>query len=295
MNQWAKTADASDVARANLICIKKQTDEKAATASWYHHREGVLLPYLGNDKNVVDILLNITLAMEDWLGPLGWAFKDGMFHGITTGTKVVCTKSNIGHVGYVEELMESDIQFRISTMSQSFRGDYQTVQSEWGLTVLPDDADISKQMTASEALKYLHTEKTPVVEGKVETPVLSLPEVADLSWGLIKVKHSGENLSFKDAKLYPGRATAWDWSITGTHHNPGIQYEDIREILDAGVDHIILSRGQYGKLGITNGLTDQIEQENVTVHVAQTEDAVKLYERYRKQCFNVGIIIHSTC
>jgi len=112
---------------------------------------------------------------------------------------------------------------------------------------------------------------------------------------VIKVKHSGETRSFKDAKLYPGRATAWDWGITGTHHNPGIQYEDIREILDSGVDHIILSKGQYRKLGITSGLTEQIAQENVTVHVAQTEEAVELYESLRKQGVNVGIIIHSTC
>jgi len=102
-------------------------------------------------------------------------------------------------------------------------------------------------------------------------------------------------LSFKDAKLFPGRATAWYWSITGTHHNPVVQYEDIREILDTGVNHIILSKGQYGNLGITSGLTEQIAQENVTVHVAKTEEAVGIYESLRKQGVSVGIIIHSTC
>jgi hypothetical protein len=253
------------------------------------------MPFFGGDKFLVDIVLELTLAMKDWLGPLGWTFKNGMFHGITKGTKVVCTKSNIGHLGYVHDLVGCDMQFRILTMNQTFEGTYDVVQSDWGLTVLPDEVDISKQMTASEALKYIHVEKRRVVEKKEEPVHLVLPEVTNLSWGVIKVKHSGETLTFKDAKLYPGKATAWDWGLTGTHHNPGIQYADIREILDSGVDNIVLSRGQYGKLGITNALLEQLEQEGITAHVAETKEAVSMYENFRKQGLNVGIIIHSTC
>jgi len=295
MNQWAKTAYAKDVEQANLISKEKQTEEKAATAIWYDHRESILLPYLNGDKFLVRMLLDITKAMKEWMGSLGWTFKDGKFYGITKGAKVVCTKSNIGHVGYVLDLMESDIKFRITTLNTTYVGNWLTIESDWGLTILPDDVDISKQMTASEALKWLQTDKkTEVHKGAIEH-VAALPEVTDLSWGVIKVKHSGDNLRFKDAKLYPGGATAWDWGLTGTHHNPGIQYADIQEILDSGVDQIILSRGQYGNLGVTNGLTEQIEGEDVIVHVAKTTEAVNMYENLRKQGVNVGIIIHSTC
>jgi hypothetical protein len=31
--------------------------------------------------------------------------------------------------------------------------------------------------------------------------------------------------TFKDAKLFPGGARAWDWRETGTGHVPGIQNE----------------------------------------------------------------------
>jgi len=295
LNQWAKTAQASDVERANLILKKEQSEEEVVMASWYNERETILLPYFNGNQFLARVVLEITMAMKDWLGSLGWSFKDGVFLGIRKGTKVVCTKSNLGHVGYVEDLQGPNIWFRIVTMNESYAGSYEIVQADWGLTVLPDNADISKQMTASEALKYLQIEKKDVDEKKVEEANLSLPEVLNLSWGVIKVKHSGDTLTFKDAKLYPGHATAWDWGETGTHHNPGIQYADVREILNAGVDRIILTRGQYGNLGITNGLVDQIEQEDVAVDVAQTEEAVTMYERYRKQGVNVGIIIHSTC
>lgn len=264
-------------------------------ASWYKERETVLLPYFNGDKYLVGVLMNILMAMKEWLGPLGWSYKDGVFLGISEGCKVVCTKSDIGHVGYVLQLQGPHIFFLIVTTNESHTESWISAQNNWGLAVLPDNTDISQQMTATEALKCLHREQKGVIETKVEEKNQSLPEVLNLGWGVITVKHSGGTLNFKDAKLYPGHATAWDWAQTGTHHNPGIQYADVREILDAGVDRIILSRGQYGKLGITNGLIDQIEQEDVAVDVAQTEEAVTMYERYRKQGVNVGIIIHSTC
>jgi len=295
LNFWRKRAKPSDVERVNSMLKKKRAEEKAVMATWYKEREAVLLPYFNGDKYLVRVLIKLLMAMKDWLGPLGWSYKDGVFLGIHMGSKVVCTKSELGHVGYVKDIQGPYIVFRILTKNENYRENYISAQNDWGLVVLPDNADISKQMTATEALKYLQMEKKDVVETKVEETYATVPEVLDLSWGVIKVKHSGETLSFKDAKLYPGHATAWDWGETGTHHDPGIQYADVREILDAGVSRIILTRGQYGNLGITNGLVDQIEQEDVAVDVAMTEDAVMMYEGYRKQGVNVGIIIHSTC
>jgi len=155
LNQWAKTAQTSDLERANLMLKEKQSEEEVVMTSWYNVRETILLPYFNGNKNLVRVVLEITMAMKDWLGSLGWSFKDRVFLGINKGTKVVCTKSNLGHVGHVEKLWESYIWFRIVTMNQSYVGSYKSVQAHWGLAVLPEDADISKQMTASEALKYL--------------------------------------------------------------------------------------------------------------------------------------------
>ena len=46
------------------------------------------------------------------------------------------------------------------------------------------------------------------------------PRISHLSWGRLEVEDHG---AFKDAKLYPGGARAWDWREIATRHVPGIQ------------------------------------------------------------------------
>ena len=58
------------------------------------------------------------------------------------------------------------------------------------------------------------------------------PRVHELDWGRVVVE--GQPLPFKDVKLYPGGAREWDWNETGTHHLPGIQPADVKELLDHG-------------------------------------------------------------
>ena len=57
---------------------------------------------------------------------------------------------------------------------------------------------------------------------------MSSPAITHLSWGKLEVADHG---TFKDAKLWPGGARAWDWSETGTRHEPGIQPADVAELL----------------------------------------------------------------
>jgi len=312
---WRKSASTSDVSRANKLVAQKQELEKKFRAFWNKSRKTILSPYLENNSDLVRLILNITYNIKTWNNSLGWTYKDGEFKGIGKGSKVVCTKSNIGHVGYVEDVEGTEIKFHIITLDSSWIESYKEAESSWGLVVLPDSADISKQMTATEAVKclqrFLPVEKkveivakpldeaksideAKPIEEKVDVSTI-LPEITDLSWGCIKVLHLGESLVFKDAKIYPGTAKAWDWGIMLTHHMPGIQYADIQEILDAGVEIIILTRGRHLKLMVSDALKEQIEQEDVTVHIAETEEAVAMYEQFRKEGRNVGIIVHSTC
>ena len=60
--------------------------------------------------------------------------------------------------------------------------------------------------------------------------------ITHLSWGRMEITLDGQTLSFKDCKVWPGGAKEWDWSLTGTHHQPGIQLADIEEILAQGVE-----------------------------------------------------------
>ena len=116
------------------------------------------------------------------------------------------------------------------------------------------------------------------------------PRVIDISWGRLEV----ENGPFKDAKLFPGGARAWDWNETGTSHEPGIQPADVEELLERGATAVVLSQGFHGRLGVMPETLRVLEDRGVTAHVRQTDEAVQLYNELR-ETEKVGALIHSTC
>lgn len=117
------------------------------------------------------------------------------------------------------------------------------------------------------------------------------PRIAEVSWGRLELE---DGRSFKDAKLYPGTAREWDWTETGTHHDPGIQPADVTELLDAGVTTVVLSRGINERLRVKPETLDMLESRGVDIHVLQTEQAVRVYNDLRTD-EAVGGLFHSTC
>jgi hypothetical protein len=116
------------------------------------------------------------------------------------------------------------------------------------------------------------------------------PRVTELAWGRLEVEGS----TFKDAKLFPGGARAWDWNETGTRHEPGIQPADVEELLERGTTAVVLSKGFYGRLGVTPEALRMLEDRGVAAHVRQTEEAIEFYNELR-ETQKVGALIHSTC
>lgn len=118
------------------------------------------------------------------------------------------------------------------------------------------------------------------------------PRITHLAWGELQV--DGEARSFKDAKLFPGGAREWDWSETGTSHDPGIQPADVEELVERGAATVILSRGVNERLRVRPETLEFLERRGVEAHVLQTEEAV---ERYNDLAGRepVGALIHSTC
>ena len=116
------------------------------------------------------------------------------------------------------------------------------------------------------------------------------PRVTYLSWGRIEV----EDGSLKDAKLFPGGSREWDWNETGTDHVVGIQPADVEELLEHGASVVVLSRGFYERLQIRQQTLQMLKDKNIPVHVEQTEEAVRLYNKLR-ETERVGALIHSTC
>ncbi len=117
------------------------------------------------------------------------------------------------------------------------------------------------------------------------------PRIARLTWGRLE---TGDGRSFKDAKLYPGGARAWDWRETGTHHVPGIQPADVEELLDRGATTVVLSKGIWERLRVAPETLRMLKDRGVAVHVGQTEAAARLYNELR-ETEPVGGLFHSTC
>ena len=118
------------------------------------------------------------------------------------------------------------------------------------------------------------------------------PRVTRLSWGRLEVE--GGDGPFKDAKLFPGGARAWDWNETGTRHEPGIQPADVEELLEQGATAVVLSKGFNERLRVTPETLRDLDDRGVPAYVRQTEEAVRLYGELREK-EKVGALIHSTC
>lgn len=117
------------------------------------------------------------------------------------------------------------------------------------------------------------------------------PRVSAISWGHIEVEGLGDR---KDVKLYPGGGREWDWAETGTRHVPGIQPADVEELLERGATAVVLSRGMDKMLRIDPATLEYLEQRSVAVQVAETREAVQIYNQLAEDV-PVGGLFHSTC
>jgi hypothetical protein len=98
----------------------------------------------------------------------------------------------------------------------------------------------------------------------------------------------------KDFKFYPGGGRAWDWAETGTRHSPGIQPADVEELVARGATTVVPSRGMNKRLHIRPDTRRYLEQRSITVHVAETREAVKIYNDLTDSTLIAGLF-HPTC
>ena len=117
------------------------------------------------------------------------------------------------------------------------------------------------------------------------------PRIGHVSWGTMNVDTLGIG---KDFKLYPGGGREWDWSETGTRHDPGIQPADVQELIDRGCHVVVLSRGMELRLQTMPETIAYLEKSGIEVHVLETSAAVELYNQLAGNV-PVGGLFHSTC
>jgi hypothetical protein len=117
------------------------------------------------------------------------------------------------------------------------------------------------------------------------------PKILTVSWGQLEV----DGLSTgKDFKLFPGGGRAWDWNETGTRHKPGIQPADVEELISHGATTVVLSQGMDMKLHVDQATLTFLQEKGITIHVAETRQAVKIYNTLAENT-PVGGLFHSTC
>jgi hypothetical protein len=118
------------------------------------------------------------------------------------------------------------------------------------------------------------------------------PRIVRCAWGRIEIE--GRSAPCKDAKLYPGGSREWDWTETGTHHDPGILPADVEELIDRGSEVVVLSRGHHERLGVRPDTLRLLRDRGVEVHVLETSRAVLLYNELR-ETRRVAGLFHTTC
>jgi len=117
------------------------------------------------------------------------------------------------------------------------------------------------------------------------------PRIIRVSWGRMQVEGLGAG---KDFKLYPGGGRAWDWAETGTRHSPGIQPADVEELVARGATAVVLSQGMNKQLHVHPDTGRYLDERSITVHVAETREAVKIYNDLTERTLVAGLF-HSTC
>ena len=80
-----------------------------------------------------------------------------------------------------------------------------------------------------------------------------------------------------------------------THHVPGIQPTDVKELLDNGSQTVVLSRGMLLMLRTCQETLDLLEERHILVHIAETKAAAEIYNDLVSGGEAVGGLFHSTC
>jgi len=117
------------------------------------------------------------------------------------------------------------------------------------------------------------------------------PRMTRVCWGRMEVRGPGPG---KDFKLDPGGGRARDWAETGTRHSPGIQPADVAELVARGATVVVFSQGMNQRLQVHPGTRRYLQQRSVTVHVAETRDAVRICNGLAQGSLVAGLF-HSAC
>lgn len=122
----------------------------------------------------------------------------------------------------------------------------------------------------------------------------SKPIIARARWGCIDVAHKGFTTRYRDVIVWPEGHTNWDWSLTDTHHRPGIQIKEIRTLTEIyHCNLIILSKGFEDALDTDSKTISWLRRHHIHYEILNSLDAIQAYNANTTD--RVGLLLHSTC
>ena len=119
--------------------------------------------------------------------------------------------------------------------------------------------------------------------------------ITHLSWGKMQINIQGKEYYFKDCKIWPEGACNWDWNLTGTSHETGIQPSDIKDILEHDIEVMVLSRGMDKQMKVAPETEEMLKSRRIEYHIKDTRKTVELFHNLFQQGKRAGGIFHSTC
>jgi hypothetical protein len=75
---------------------------------------------------------------------------------------------------------------------------------------------------------------------------------------------------------------------------PGIQPDDVQELIEHGAKAVVLSKGFWQRLNVCPTTLEVLAKNGIKAEVLQTEAAVERFNELRES-MPVGGLFHSTC
>lgn len=122
------------------------------------------------------------------------------------------------------------------------------------------------------------------------------PVIRYARWGKITVSYRGKSCIYRDAIIWPEGSEEWNWRLSDTHHSPGIQINEIYDLIhEYNCDHIILSQGFENVLKVDPITIEWLDNNSIDYYVLNSLNAIELYNSLTQSNKRVGLLLHSTC
>jgi len=113
------------------------------------------------------------------------------------------------------------------------------------------------------------------------------PEIQALRFGRIVIDNVAYN---RDVIIFPNRIRS-DWRRRDGHN---LALEDLAEVLESNPEVIILGRGLFGRMKVSDDIRELITEQGIELVVLRTEGASKAYNELRERR-RVVAALHLSC